>query len=81
MHGPMNIKFSFSALLYKSQQDADVTEFILSGNCSTCFGRHHHPSSGAQCFLSIKRMQFIVQFDCQSVPKFLHNLFVILTST
>jgi len=27
-------------LVYKSQQDAQVTEFILSDNCSTCFGRH-----------------------------------------
>jgi len=35
-------------LLYKSQPDAQVTEFILSDNCSTCFGRHHYPSSGAQ---------------------------------
>jgi len=35
-------------LIYKSQQDAHVTEFILSDNCSTCFGRRHHPSSGAQ---------------------------------
>jgi hypothetical protein len=35
-------------ILYKSQQDAHVTEFILSDNCSTCFGRHYHPSSGAQ---------------------------------
>ena len=35
-------------LVYKSQQDAQVTEFILSDNCSTCFGRHYHPSSGAQ---------------------------------
>ena len=35
-------------LLYKSQQDAYVTEFILSDNCSTCFGRHSRPSSGAQ---------------------------------
>ena len=34
-------------LLYKSQQDAHVTEFILSDNCSTCFGRYLHPSSGA----------------------------------
>ena len=24
----------------------NVTQFILSGNCSTCFGRYHHPSSG-----------------------------------
>jgi len=35
-------------LVYKSQQDAHVTEFILSDNCSTCFGRYYHPSSGAQ---------------------------------
>jgi hypothetical protein len=35
-------------VLYKFQQDAHVTEFILSDNCSTCFGRYHHPSSGAQ---------------------------------
>ena len=35
-------------LLYKSQQDARVTEFILSDNCSTCFGCYYHPSSGAQ---------------------------------
>jgi len=26
----------------------NVTQFILSGNCSTCFGSYHHPSSGAQ---------------------------------
>jgi len=30
------------------QQDAHITEFILSDNCSTCFGRRHHPSSVAQ---------------------------------
>jgi len=35
-------------LVYKFQQDAQVKEFILSDNCSTCFGRHYHPSSGAQ---------------------------------
>jgi len=35
-------------LLYKSQQDAHVTEFILSDNCSRCFGRYYHPSSGSQ---------------------------------
>jgi len=26
--------------------------FILSGNCSTCFGWYHHPSSGAQITVS-----------------------------
>jgi len=35
-------------LLYKSQQGVHVTEFILSDNCSTRFGRYYHPSSGAQ---------------------------------
>jgi hypothetical protein len=35
-------------LVHKFQQDAQVTEFILSDNCCTCFGRHYHPSSGAQ---------------------------------
>ena len=35
-------------LIQKSQQDAHVTEFILSDDCSTCFGYHCHQSSGAQ---------------------------------
>jgi hypothetical protein len=35
-------------LLHKFQQDTHVTEFILSDNCSTCFGRYYHPPSGAQ---------------------------------
>ena len=49
--GKFNINGSVhrnNILLYKSQQDAHVTEFILSDNCSTCFGRYYHPSSGAQ---------------------------------
>ena len=29
-----------------------VTQFILSGNCSTCFGWYHHPSSGAETTVS-----------------------------
>jgi len=35
-------------LIYKSQQDAQVIDFILSKDCSTCFGFHYQPSSGAQ---------------------------------
>jgi hypothetical protein len=35
-------------LIQKSQLDAHVTEFISSDDCSTCFGYHYHPSSGAQ---------------------------------
>jgi hypothetical protein len=30
----------------------NVTQFILSGNCSTCFGWYLHPSSGAQTSVS-----------------------------
>jgi hypothetical protein len=30
----------------KSLQDAYVTEFISSDDCSTCFGYHYHTSSG-----------------------------------
>jgi len=30
----------------------NVTQFILSGNCSTCFGWYHRPSSGAQTTVS-----------------------------
>ena len=35
-------------LIQKSQQNAYVTEIILFEDCSTCFGYHYHPSSGAQ---------------------------------
>jgi hypothetical protein len=41
-------EISDTLLLYKSQQDAHITEFILSDNCSTCFGRYYHSSSEAQ---------------------------------
>ena len=30
----------------------NFTQFILPGNCSTCFGRYLHPSSGAQTTVS-----------------------------
>jgi len=30
----------------------NVTQVILSGNCSTCFGWYHHPSSGAHTNVS-----------------------------
>jgi hypothetical protein len=30
----------------------NVTQFVSSGNCSTCFGWYHHPSSGAQTTVS-----------------------------
>jgi len=30
----------------------NVTQFILSGNCSTRFGWYHHPSSGAHTTIS-----------------------------
>jgi hypothetical protein len=30
----------------------NVTQFILSGNCSTCFGWYHHPLSGGRTTVS-----------------------------
>jgi hypothetical protein len=49
MHGQQNVKNTFNVygsmhrnniLVYKSQQDAQVTEIILSDYCSTCGVRH-----------------------------------------
>jgi len=47
IEGKKVLKYALKILVYKSQQDAHVTEFILSDNCYTCFGCHYHPSSGA----------------------------------
>jgi hypothetical protein len=41
-------KIYLNILLYKPQQDAHVTEFILYDNCPTCFGRYYHTSTEAQ---------------------------------
>ena len=41
-------KHVWEILVYKSQQDAHVTEFILSDNCSTYFGCYYHASSRTQ---------------------------------
>ena len=38
----------------------NVTQFILSGNCSTCFGWYHHPSSGAQTTVSTASCQTVI---------------------
>ena len=43
-------KFPQSSNIYPPR--CNVTQFILSGNCSTCFGWYHHPSSGAQTTVS-----------------------------
>jgi hypothetical protein len=34
------------------QQDATLHSLFISGNCSTCFGWYHHPSSGAHTTVS-----------------------------
>jgi len=34
------------------QQDAPLHSLFIAGNCSTCFGWYHHPSSGAQTTVS-----------------------------
>jgi len=46
---------SFTILEYYSNMYStrwNVTQFLLSGNCSTCFGWYHHPSSGPQTTVS-----------------------------
>ena len=40
----------FYSNIYPTRRN--VTQFILSGNCSTCFGWYLHPSSGAQTTVS-----------------------------
>ena len=43
----MNKKF-----VYQVGNNKKVTQFILSGNCSTCFGWYHRSLSGAQTTVS-----------------------------
>ena len=43
----------------------NVTQFILSGNCSTCFGWYLYPSSGAQTTLSTFRICHTVSATCR----------------
>ena len=46
--------FQLSSLWYSNiyLTRYNITQFILSGNCSTYFGWYHHPSSGAQTTVS-----------------------------
>jgi len=44
-----------------------VTQFILSGNCSTCFGWYLHPSSGEQTSISTE------SGICQTVTATCHS--------
>jgi hypothetical protein len=50
-------------LLY-IQQRCNVTQFVLPGNCYTCFGCYHHPSSGARN----NYLQHLVFFTLKPVP-------------
>ena len=46
----LHIRIFYCSNLYPTR--CNVTQLILSGNCSTCFGWYHHPSSGAQTSIS-----------------------------
>jgi hypothetical protein len=48
VHGSVHRK---NILIY-IQQDATLHSLFISGNCSTCLGWYHHPSSGAQTTVS-----------------------------
>ena len=45
---PILFNISIKILYSNICPRCNVTQFILSGNCSTCFGWYHHPSSGMQ---------------------------------
>jgi len=49
-----NVENTVSSQLYSKiyPTRCNVTQFILSGNYSTCFGWYHHPSSGTQTTVS-----------------------------
>jgi len=42
--------YSYYSNIYSKR--CNVTQFILCGNCSICFGWYFHPSSGAQIIVS-----------------------------
>jgi hypothetical protein len=42
----------FRYLLLYIQQDETLHSLFISGNCSTCFGWYHHPTSGGQTTVS-----------------------------
>jgi len=44
------ILVTFYSNIYPTR--CNITHFILSGNCSICFGWDHHPSQGAQTAVS-----------------------------
>jgi len=46
---PYNINRLYSNI-YPTR--CNITQFILSGNCSTCFEWYHHPSSGTKTTVS-----------------------------
>ena len=50
----MGFNSGFKGLKYSNiyPTRCNVTQFILSGNCSTCFGWYHRPSSGVQTTVS-----------------------------
>jgi len=48
----MSVSFCSNIYIYIYPTRCNVTQFILSGNCSTCFGWYHYSSSGAQTTVS-----------------------------
>jgi hypothetical protein len=49
VHGSVHRK---NILIYVQKDATLYTQFILCGNCSTCFGWYLHPSSGVQTTVS-----------------------------
>jgi hypothetical protein len=54
MHTHIYIYYLYNTKLYSNiyPTRCNVTQFIIPGNCSTCFGWYLHPSSGAHINVS-----------------------------
>ena len=54
--------------IFQNTTRCNVTPFILSGNCSTCFGWYVHPSSGAHTTVStVSGICHTVTANCRSL--------------
>ena len=61
-------KYYLFVLIKKSQQYSHVTEFILSDDCSTCFGYHYYP------FLCSWRWVIMIPETCRAIVRKINSV-------
>jgi hypothetical protein len=67
VHGSMHRKNILIYIYISNMMQCYTVYFILSGNCSTCSGPYHHPSSGAQAPVSTaSRICHIITATCHT---------------